>query len=193
MGMGNLLYIYDDTTWALSGGPHDGGTVRLPVSGGRAGLKEQLNHAVASGKTFDRVLWQAHGAPGEIKMAGYPMKAAAWLDFSFDYGSLFPSFTKMLFDGCNVGEGEDGWKFLEAAGTALLKRGGWVMGWTSSGLNYPGMPKLGSPKSWAPMMFPPVLIPSIWFAGHGLHPWGELKMVLVLPGAATYRFKATGD
>lgn len=40
----------------------------------------------------------------------------------------------MIFAGCNVADGEDGWKFLERAGKLFLRTGGgYTLGWTSLG------------------------------------------------------------
>jgi len=77
------------------------------------------------------------------------------------YERLFPfPHTEIYFAGCNVAGGEYGWRFLEAAARTFCRlRGGWAVGWTSSGLGVP---------SWFP-----------WIGGHVEHITGDTRAVSV--------------
>jgi hypothetical protein len=71
--------------------------------------------------------------------------------FTADYRKLFPLWTRLYFNGCNVAEGGDslGWGFLETAGSIFLAGGGGqVFGHTSPGYAFPGwVPLVGSDRA----------------------------------------------
>ena len=76
---------------------------------------------------------------------------------------MFPSFTKIYFDGCSVGADDEGTEFLLAVGGTLLRSGGGVVsGYTSPGYGLNG---------WAP-----------FYAGHTIHVSGSLKVLYFGPG-----------
>lgn len=79
----------------------------------------------------------------------------------YDYSSLFPDFkSRILFGGCNVAEGDEGWRFLLAASRYFLNNGGETVGWTSKGFQAPfGLRD-----------------------GHILHLWGDTKQVRNMRG-----------
>lgn len=123
-------------------------------------LHRELGKLVANGRTFARVAFHTHGEGGRIWFGDDPLSYfhftgdPAWHDARYD--SLFPTTTKIIFGGCDVAAGDDGWKFLENAAKLLLRRGGGhTLGWTSLGFH-------------------------IW--GHDMHFWGDWKSVYVLPG-----------
>jgi len=73
-----------------------------------------------------------------------------------NYSKLFPAFnSRILFAGCNVAEGDDGWKFLLAAARCFLGNGGETIGWTSKGFQAPFSLR----------------------RGHIIHFWGDTKQV----------------
>lgn len=126
-------------------------------------FKELLAH----GERFNHVLFQTHGGPGAIYFHGAPLKASLLKARLQGYGALFPSFTKLYFDGCNVAQGANGTNFLIAAGEVLLQVGGGdAFGWKNLGHALPG---------WFPFK-----------AGHTLHFWGSdnFKRIRFFPGGS---------
>jgi hypothetical protein len=70
-----------------------------------------------------------------------------------------------LFGGCNVAEGDKGWKFLLAAARCFLRSGGGAIGWTSKGFQAPfGLRD-----------------------GHIVHLWGDIRQVRNM-GGDSFRF-----
>jgi hypothetical protein len=79
------------------------------------------------------------------------------------YSGVFPFFTRVYFDGCNVAEGDAGWLFLQEIAKSLCRIGGGVVfGWTSLGFSTRGF-------HW----------PHKW-----VHPWGDVRYVVAAPGGA---------
>lgn len=164
---GDLLQIYDASarTW-LWNNPlferNDDASVSLGVNGTKE-LHEELAKLLAAGRTFARVAFQTHGESGMLWLGNEKRSLVAYFDFTGDqawrdagYHKLFPSNTKMIFGGCNVAEGDNGWKFLENAGKLLLRSGGgYTLGWTSLGFH---------------------------ILGHDMHFWGDWRRVNFLPG-----------
>jgi hypothetical protein len=166
------LHIYDAVDPALTL-KRDGENFHdLAIWGGVPELRDALKKFVKEGKTFTKVLWSTHGKAGRIglsraddhdEVAGYTYTpvdfddSITYLSFIKDewtgqgYEKLFPLPTKMYFAGCNVAEGDVGWKFLANAGALFLKGGGTVTGWTSYGINT--------------------------FGGHITHFWGHTRTV----------------
>jgi hypothetical protein len=162
------LFIYDtgdDDNREQAEGRFDGddGVVALPCGSQNellAGLDRLRGHAI-----FDRVLVQTHGGPGRITIGGDHLFWTFFGSYIKDmgYDVLFPYYTRIYFDGCNVGAEQGGTDFLEAVGGTLLKRGGGeVYGWTSAGYGY---------SSWIPFI-----------GGHTVHFSGELKKLYFDPG-----------
>lgn len=157
---GNKLYIYDvsseiDRKQAASRFTGQSHVTTLPCKS-VAEVHTGLANLVAQGKSFRRVLFQTHGGPGRIWFDNDKIDAALLRkDFKGKYNSLFPTRTKMYFDGCNVADSSDGWDFLTAVGECLLPSGGGIsMGYTSLGFG------MGST-----------------FSGHTIHAWGELRII----------------
>lgn len=122
--------------------------------GGRIGFTRDL---VPTGNaTLDAFRKQY---PGMLGNPDVQMDLIQYIDFmnpkmlQAGYEKLFPMPTKMYFDGCNVADTDEGWKFLEKAGGLFLHGGGQVIGWTSKGIN-------------------------LW-AGHTVHFWGDVRTVVV--------------
>jgi hypothetical protein len=133
------LYIYDASS------PEDrdqarvrfgDGDVRALAVASRAELTTELDRLVAEKAYFSRVLVQTHGAPGRIDFNGLSIYDTT-LKTHFagrGYERLFPLYTRIYFDGCNVAEGSSGDGFLQTVGEIFLRRGGGeVFGWTSLG------------------------------------------------------------
>jgi hypothetical protein len=134
-----------------------------------AKLVEVLRSLVASNTTFDAAVFSTHGNKGEIFFGG------EGLDYSdlyvmmvdeVDYSRLFPRIdARILFGGCNVADGDDGWKFLLAAARCFLRTGGEAIGWTSKGFQAPfGLRD-----------------------GHIVHLWGDTRQVRHM-GGDSFRF-----
>jgi hypothetical protein len=88
---------------------------------------------------FSHVLFQTHGGPGRITIGPDRLYWTTFTDTMKDsgYDALFPFYTLIYFDGCNVAAADgldEGLNFLSAVGHAwLLRAGGQGFGWTSAG------------------------------------------------------------
>lgn len=161
------LAIYDaDDSSCRSFGENRDASRKLAISGGVAALKNSWDGFVKSpGGPYSRVVFDTHGNKG---MIFFKHEAVLWGDVSrifggVDYGRIFPSFTRVYFDGCNVAEGDFGWLFLQEIAKALCgKGGGVVFGWTSKGYAL---------SVWGHTA------PHKWF-----HPWGKVRYVVAKPG-----------
>jgi hypothetical protein len=148
--MFGLLQIYDgdDEDTVDTAGDRGGVAYSVAVTGGRAGFVNAMKNLVARGQPYTRVIIETHGGPGEIRFND-EFVDAAMLRVHFgamDFSRLFPLYTRMYFNGCNVAENGAGWNFLEAAGSIFLKAGGGeVFAHTSAGYAFPGwVPVIGS-------------------------------------------------
>lgn len=114
---------------------------------GKDELLKGLDAFVGKRLTFDKVLVQTHGHPGYLEFGAYNVWGGT-LDRDFaprGYHTLFPTYTKIYFDGCNVASGDDGTEFLTSVGRNFLRlAGGQAMAWTSPGYYYWWMPLSGS-------------------------------------------------
>lgn len=142
------------------------GTVDEISVGSEEELHAELGRRLAAGKTYDRMLVQTHGYPGILAL-GKGFITYPGLDTNFankGYYKLFPAYTRIYFDGCNVAAGESGPKFLESAGKAFLRlAGGEVFGHNSYGYAMPW---------WVPFI-----------SGHTVHFSGDLVKLYFGPGA----------
>lgn len=166
--MGKKLYIYDKTSGIdrdQADGRFDAGeVVQLGIDSVKM-LKLELNQLAANHKTFDRLLVQTHGSPGNVYFHHEPLNATTLLGtfLGKGYDALFPKHTRIYFDGCNVAEGLAGTVFFNAVGqTFLPKGGGEVFGFTSVGHGVPG---------WVPLV-----------GGHTVHFTGRQKKLFFKPG-----------
>jgi len=155
-----LLHIYDDDDWRMSlmTKRKDAEKV-IAVKGGALKMVEHLDGVVASKKRYDRVLFETHGAPGWIGMGKHGIDAR-WMRSlgNRHYDSFCDPGTRLYFNGCNVAEGDAGWDFLRgAAEVFLIGRGGVCFGHTSTGFADP-------------------------LTGHVVHPWGDTRHVVMMPG-----------
>jgi len=164
-----LLHVYDSSDWTIRetawarGGSH----AKLPTEsidafiGGIDGL-------IATGQTFDRILFETHGNSGIIAFGNEVIDAAWWggRPAGRRWYNLTTAYARVYFNGCNVAEGPEGWAFLEAVAAAFLTPGGGtVFGQTSLGLANP-------------------------FSGHVIHLWGSVRTLFVdYNGNITERFE----
>jgi len=166
------LYIYDKTSELdvrqAAGRFHKGEVYTI----GAASVDEvlqALDGLVAAGATFSRVLFQTHGTPGRIwfdsdSVGEYGLKEKF---APRNYHALFPGYTRIYFDGCNVAEDDSGTEFFRTAGKIFLKTGGGeVFGYTSVGHGVWG---------WVPII-----------GGHTLHLSGSLKKLYFRTGGVEY-------
>lgn len=167
------LYVYDSSTEEdrsqASGrfGASDG--VRSYGVDSKAALRFILDRLVAEKAYFSRLLVQCHGGPGNLKIAGGSIWDTTLRDdfTGRGYEGLFPLYTRIYFDGCNVAEGSLGTDFLAAVGKLFLRRGGGeVIGWTSAGYGMSG---------WIPFI-----------GGHTVHFSGYAKTLYFRPGGVQY-------
>jgi hypothetical protein len=159
------VYDYDDSSCRSFGENRDA-LRKLAITGGIAGLKSSWDSFVKSpGGPYSRVVFDTHGNKGMIH---FNNEALSWGEVGstfgkYNYGHIFPFFTRVYFDGCNVAEGDFGWLFLqEIAKTFCRTGGGVVFGWTSKGytLNFWGHT---APHKW-------------------VHPLGAVRYVVAKPG-----------
>jgi hypothetical protein len=166
------LYIYDSTSdadVAQADGRFDDDEVYTIAAPSTERLLLALDRLVAGRARFSRVLFQTHGGPGHIKFDSQ----SVWditLKEKFaprNYHTLFPQYTRMYFDGCNVAEGSLGTEFLQAVGKIFFKVGGGeAFGYTSAGYGVSG---------WVPFI-----------GGHTLHFSGEMKKLYFKPGGIEF-------
>src|SRR5262249_52820421 len=138
------LYIFDSTSEAdvaQADGRFDDNDVLGFGVPSKEVLIGVLNGLVARRLTFNRVLFQTHGAPGCIKFNGMSIYDITLRDnfTAGRYHTLFPNYTRFYFDGCNVAEGTLGSEFFLKVGEIFLKLGGGeVFGYTSPGYGMSG-------------------------------------------------------
>ena len=125
-------------------------------------MRNALDDLLAANTVIDRLLIETHGSPGRISLGGSSVNHTV-IDNWFanrGYERMFSGSANIVFNGCNVAEGDDGWRFLEKFGNALLKlNGGQVTGWTSAGFSSP-------------------------FDGHVIHLWGDARTLFFAPGGS---------
>jgi hypothetical protein len=163
MLMGQKLFIYDADDSEQAENRFDPGEVTAISAGSKLELIEALDRLVQRGATFDRVLVQTHGTPGGIQFGGVHIFDVQIRDefAGRNYSALFPTYTRIYFDGCNVGATSMGTDFFLAVGAVFLRRsGGEVLGYTNPGY-YMG---------WLPLV-----------GGHTHHFLGELKTLYFGP------------
>ena len=132
-------------------------------------LKEALAKLAEENATFDAAVFSTHGNKGKIYLGDdgidYSDLYVMMVD-EVDYSKLFPGHnTRILFGGCNVAEGDNGWKFLLAATRCFLRSGGEAIGWTSKGFQAPFGLR----------------------GGHIVHLWGDTRQVRSM-GGDSFRF-----
>jgi hypothetical protein len=144
------LYIYDATSTldrmqaaGRFSGQHD--VLTIGIQKEIPELVTVFNQLLASNQHFNRVLFQTHGNTGRILFNHHRLDAGVLKAQFRSYGALFPFFTRIYFDGCNVAEDSSGTDFLLAAGEVFLQVGGGeVFGWKNLGHPVPGfLPFIG--------------------------------------------------
>lgn len=73
-----------------------------------------------------------HGAPAYVHLDGGGVEISNIARLEAPHPGLFLGEGRILFTGCNVGEGQKGRDFLVAAGAALLAGHGGIVGGTTS-------------------------------------------------------------
>jgi hypothetical protein len=134
-----------------------------------AGLLNGLDGLVRRRATFDRLLVQTHGSPGTIYFGNESILPYEWNNrfAGRGYHLLFPTYTRIYFDGCNVGAADIGTRFLTAAGQVFTRiAGGEVFAFTNPGYGFPG---------WVPFI-----------GGHTIHVGAPLKKVFLLAGGVVF-------
>lgn len=117
---------------------HDA-SAKVPIRHGTRQFSEEMAKLVQSGATFEKCLFFAHGNPGAVLF-----NHTDWNIHNFSevldgtgYERLFPTYSRIYFDGCNVAEGNEGWTFLELVGKTFLKNsGGVVSGYIGKGIGF---------------------------------------------------------
>ncbi len=162
-----LLHIYDSSDWTIRQTAKVRGVAdRLPIFSS-TDLVPALDRLVAAGRTFDRILFETHGNSGIIGFDdATDINAEWWGRIRNRYNRLTTVDARVYFNGCSVADGEEGWRFLEAAARVFITAGGGqVFGQNSSGVPNP-------------------------FNGHTVHFWGSTRTVLVdIKSLVTSRFE----
>ena len=175
MPMHDLLHIYDAEEWlSRTSEPfrhNSNDMIQIGVRGGKAGLIRVLDTLVTQQRTFLRCVFSTHGNSGNIYFDGQPLGVSTLQEFAkkATYSQLFPLTTRMYFNGCNVADGDKGWRFLDAAGNAFLQRmGGVTFGHTSKGF------------AMHPLVLGIATMP--FLAGKVVHFWGDTRYSVIAPG-----------
>jgi Domain of unknown function (DUF4347) len=135
----NKLYIYDkssniDRIQAAQRFIGDKDVLAIGITVGVANLQKVFEMLSGNNQKFDRVVFQTHGSPGKIYFGNEHVDALTLKSRFQNFDNLFPAYTRIYFDGCNVADGEDGTNFLLAAGAVFLRRaGGEAFGWRNIG------------------------------------------------------------
>lgn len=134
MSYTDLVQIYDaDDGLMRWSGKNRGNAELVGVTGGIEGLKRVLDRFVSEKRVFGRAVFHTHGNKGYIAFGhvkGNVALTATVLSKEFagrQYEKLFTYNARIYFNGCNVAGGNEGWGFLEAAGSTFL---GWLGGTT---------------------------------------------------------------
>lgn len=171
--MAKKLYIYDSTSTldraqAICRFGKSSDIVTLPVASSNQ-LEAELTKLKRAGLTFDRMLIQTHGNSGMI-FFNHQALTATGLRAQFagkGYDVLFPTYTRIYFDGCNVAEGDSGKNFLATSGSIFLRSGGGeVFAYESLGTAMP---------SWVPFI-----------AGHTVHFNAGFVSIQFSPGGTVF-------
>ena len=152
----SLLHIYDSSDWRIRQTASARGAVhKLPIADGD-NLVTALDGELRAGRYYERILFETHGAPGQISFGGKAVTAAYWRAVTTrNWYRLVTNNARIYFNGCNVAEGATGWEFLETAVDVFMKPGGGEMfGQTSVGFGNP-------------------------FNGHVVHLWGSTRTLFV--------------
>jgi hypothetical protein len=143
MAAQSKLYIYDKSSridrWQAAGRfSGDNEVLTIGVSSGVKNLQKVFESLAGNNQKFNRVVFQTHGSPGAIYFGNESVNAATWKTLFRGYETMFPVYTRMYFDGCNVAEGGFGTDFLIAAGSVFFllevakrsvgKHGNWPAG-----------------------------------------------------------------
>jgi hypothetical protein len=122
------------------------GNNKSEVAKAASELKSILNRY----EHLKQINFYTHGNVGYVYFTGGGISTATVSSLTAPHDELFDGQGRVLFVGCNVGEGPDGRTFLLAAGRALLKGHGGFVGATTSmnifgrwGLFDPFMPLWG--------------------------------------------------
>jgi hypothetical protein len=128
-----LLHIYDAsdrsirlTAWIRRNSSMFASVYPVPVDDGLPGLRRALDKLVSARKTFQHCVFETHGHVGGISFRHEGLEASnivAWLG-SRGYERLFPLWSRIYFNGCNIADDDGGWDFLDAAGKIFLHLGG---------------------------------------------------------------------
>ncbi len=114
----DLLYLYDgDMSWLGRSMPRFDANANIAVKGGIMGLKKVFDQLLSQRKTFKRVVFDTHGNNGTIFFGddkGNSEINSGVISKTFSgHDALFPDYTRMYFDWCNVADDDQGWKFLD--------------------------------------------------------------------------------
>jgi hypothetical protein len=106
-----------------------------------------LDEFIQQQRRFGNVFFSTHGCPGNVDLPHGNLNISNAHQLRTRAG-VFDGQGRVLFMGCNVGEDEVGWRFLEAIGCAFVQNG--FVGASTSmvvsirgGLIEPRMPKWG--------------------------------------------------
>ncbi len=137
----DLVQIYDaDDGLMRWTGKNRGDAEPVGVTGGVGGLKRVLDRLVLEKRVFGRAIFHTHGNKGFVAFGNRSDNkhvTAKVLTSEFagrQYERLFTYNARIYFNGCTVAGGDEGWDFLEAAGSIFLGGlGGTTFGHTSKG------------------------------------------------------------
>jgi hypothetical protein len=110
--------------------------VREDVSNSLASTCKSLaefEHAFDAFEGVQYLVVNTHGGPGSIQLADKTnVTAGSFAVFAGRNANFLGPGARVLFEGCNIGEGADGDKFLDDTGAYLLKGKGGIIGAATS-------------------------------------------------------------
>lgn len=138
MGHYRLLHIYDDAAGVCE--PRPDADYVVAASGGVPGLLKELDSLRNSGHTFQSAVITSHGTSGQLEFDGQPFTRYDGSLRGRNYSRLFPCGGRIYINGCSVGSGDEGTRFLSYVGANLLAiAGGVVAANTRSGVSVEGV------------------------------------------------------
>jgi hypothetical protein len=133
-----LLHIYDSSdSGIVKTANQRTADKKLPIPH-MSDLRYFLDQLKKENVVYDRILFETHGNPGKILFKHMEVDEMYWQDMPRRYDQLTAPFAKIYFNGCNVAEGEAGWRFLEAVARVFMSAtNGEIFGHTTMGFGNP--------------------------------------------------------
>ena len=119
------LYFYDSTDSRKTREAQAVGRDQRYTIRGVTGFGEvltALDEYISQHRTFSTIYFGTHGSPGAMFLPNGSLTTTNASSLATRSG-IFEGQGRVLFLGCSVAEGDDGWRFLEAIGRFFVRDG----------------------------------------------------------------------